>query len=187
MQPLNSSEDAGRRFEPAPRTMDETEFSARFGAVYEQSSWIAQRAWARGLNSTHDTVAGLSEALVAEVAQADEACQLRLIRAHPDLGGKAALAGKLTAASAREQAGAGLTACTPEQFDCLQRLNAEYTAKFGFPFVVAVTGLTREQIIDGIAERLKSDPAIERHRALSEIHRIAWFRLVQLARQPSGR
>lgn len=176
-----SANDGSRTFNPAPHDLDEAAFVARFGAIYEHSAWIAENVWRRGLTQAEDTVSGLARALAGEVEAADESRQLQLIRAHPDLGGKAAMAGKLTSASAREQAGAGLDACTPGQFERLQRLNGAYVAKFGFPFIVAVKGLRREEIIEGMAQRLDNDPATERRRALDEIHRIAWFRLLDLA------
>ena len=182
MAPDTRQDEARTRFTPPPHAMAEAAFVARFAAIYEHSPWIPEGAWRHGLTVDEDTVGGIAAAFAKQVEDAAATRQLALIRAHPDLGGKAALAGKLTAASAREQAGAGLAACTPGQFARLQRLNADYTRKFGFPFIVAVTGLTRDQIIDGIAERLGNDPAAERRRALDEIHRIAWLRLVRLAR-----
>ena len=166
---------------PAPSTMDEACFVAHFGAIYEHSPWVARCTWQRGLGREHDAVDALAGALAAEVEAADAEAQLRLIRAHPDLGGRAGLAGELTAESAREQAGAGLDACTPAEYDRLQSLNTAYTETFGFPFVVAVRGLTREDILQAMAQRLENTPEVERRRALDEIHRIARFRLEALA------
>lgn len=177
-----SANEGMRTFDPPPSRMTEAAFVARFGAVYEHSAWIAENAWRHGLGSAEDSVAGLARALANEVETADASRQLQLIRAHPDLGGKAALAGTLTSASAREQAGAGLDACTAEQFERLQHLNSAYVAKFKFPFILAVTGMHRDDIIESMAQRLANDAAGERRRALDEIHRIAWFRLVALAR-----
>ena len=120
--------------------------------------------------------------LAAQVEDADEARQLALVRAHPDLGGKAALAGKLTAHSTREQAGAGLDACSAEELARLRQLNDAYVARFGFPFVVAVKGLDRQQILDAMAERVGNEPVAELRRALDEIHKIARLRLMDMAR-----
>lgn len=177
----NSANEGARTFEPPPRHLTKAAFVARFGAVYEHSAWIAENVWRHGLTPAEDAVAGLARVFVTAVEAAGESRQLQLIRAHPDLGGRAAMAGTLTSASAQEQAGAGLNACTPEQFERLQRLNAAYVAKFEFPFIVAVTGMHREEIIESMARRLDNDPVTEQRRALDEIHRIAWFRLVGLA------
>jgi len=169
--------DHNKHLDPAPSQMNEADFVARFGAIYEHSPWIARQAWQQGLTTAHDQVDELAVALARQVDEADEAAQLKLIRAHPDLGGRAAKAGKLTADSAREQAGAGLDACTPEQYDRLQQLNSAYLEKFGFPFVVAVKGLQREDILAAMAQRLDNDQATEQRRALDEIHKIARLRL----------
>lgn len=173
--------DNDSRLVPPPSGMREDDFVARFGALYEHSQWVAQRAWQHGLSAAEDCVGGLATALAAQVEDADAARQLALIRAHPDLGGKAALARTLTVHSAREQAGAGLDACSPEELARLQQLNDAYTTKFGFPFVVAVKGLGRQQILQAMAERLDNEPAAERRRALDEIHKIARLRLANLA------
>lgn len=166
---------------PAPSRMDEASFVAHFGAIYEHSPWVARRAWQRGLDQANDSVEAIARALAAEVEAVDAQAQLRLIRAHPDLGGRASLAGGLTPESAREQAGAGLDACSEAEYERLQALNTAYTDKFGFPFVVAVKGLTREDILQAMARRLENSPEDERRRALDEIHRIARFRLEALA------
>ena len=116
------------------------------------------------------------------VRQAGTEAQLALIRAHPELAGKAMVAQSLTAESTHEQSAAGLTHCSPEEFARLQQLNRDYNARFGFPFILAVrgprgTGLTRAQIIDTFARRLDNHPDVERAEALRNIHRIAEIRL----------
>ena len=100
-----------------------------------------------------------------------------MIRAHPDLAGKAALAGELTDDSTREQAGAGLDQCSPEEMARFERLNEAYKAKFGFPFVMAVKGSDRYAILDAFEVRLENTPAEERRTAVEQINRIARFRL----------
>lgn len=166
-----------QHLQPAPSGMSETDFVARYGSIYEHSAWVARNAWQQGLTHEHDTATGLATLLAAQVDNADDATRLELIRLHPDLGGRAATAGELTADSAKEQAGAGLDACTPEQFERLQQLNNAYTDKFGFPFVVAVKGLQREDILAAMAERLDNDAVTEQARAIKEIHKIARLRL----------
>ena len=160
-----------------PAAMNEHEFVDCFGDVYEHSPWVARAVWHSADHAVLTQAERLAAAMRQVVEQADETQQTTLIRAHPDLGGKLAVAGGLSAASAREQAGAGLDGCTPEQYERLQALNDAYTRKFGFPFVVAVKGLTREDILAAMQARLDNDGASERRRALDEIHQIARFRL----------
>ncbi|MBU6195650.1 MAG: 2-oxo-4-hydroxy-4-carboxy-5-ureidoimidazoline decarboxylase, partial [Burkholderiales bacterium] len=124
----------------------------------------------------------LKQALADVVRQASEAEQLGLIRAHPELAGKAMVSKTLTAESTHEQGRAGLTDCTPQEFERLQRLNADYNAKFGFPFILAVRGprglgLPRAEIIATFARRLQHHPDFERAECLRNIHRIAEIRL----------
>ena len=106
--------------------------------------------------------------------------QLALINAHPDLAGKAALRGELTAASSAEQAGAGIQACSAEEFARFGELNAAYKARFGFPFIMAVKDSNRQQILDAFAQRLNNTPEQEFARALAEINQIALLRLQAL-------
>ena len=120
------------------------------------------------------------------VERADTAEQLALIRAHPELAGRAAVRGELTPDSAREQQGAGLAACTPAEFARLQQLNAAYTQKFGFPFVLAVKGHNRASVIAALERRVENTAEHERAVALREIGRIAGFRLADLVDEPLG-
>jgi len=147
--------------------------------VYEHSPWIAQAALAQ---RPFHSLAQLKHAMARVVAQADQDAQLALIRAHPELAGKAMVSKSLTAESTSEQGKAGLTDCTPEEFAKIQRLNADYNAKFGFPFILAVrgprgTGLSRREIIDTFERRLGNPADFERAEALRNIHRIAELRL----------
>ncbi|NLZ42132.1 MAG: 2-oxo-4-hydroxy-4-carboxy-5-ureidoimidazoline decarboxylase, partial [Comamonadaceae bacterium] len=155
------------------------EFSALLEGTYEHSPWIAAAAWQARPFATR---AALERALVVAVREAGREAQLVLIRAHPELAGKAMVAKTLTAESTREQGKAGLTECTPEEFERIQRLNAEYNAKFGFPFILAVrgprgAGLAKAQIIAAFERRLGHHPDFEFAEALRNIHRIAQIRL----------
>ena len=147
--------------------------------VYEHSPWIAQAALRE---RPFRSLAHLKHALAHAVRTAGTQAQLALIRAHPELAGKAMVDQSLTAESTHEQSKAGLTQCTPAEFARLQQLNADYNARFGFPFILAVrgprgTGLHKQQIIDTFARRLDNHPDFEQAEALRNIHRIAEIRL----------
>ena len=167
------------QFPRAPSTMSEQEFVDRFGGVYENSPWIAHRAWNQGLGPHQDTVDGLATALAGVVDSSDREKQLELIRAHPDLAGRAAVQGELTHDSTAEQRSAGIDQCTPEEFTQFQDYNSRYKRRFGFPFVMAVKGSNRQAILTAFEERLQNDPPTEFLRALQEIHKIAKRRLAQ--------
>ena len=158
---------------------DQGSFTALLAGTYEHSPWVAEQAWRR---RPFSTLSALKQALADAVRQAPQDQQLALIRAHPELAGKAMVSKTLTAESTNEQGKAGLTDCTPEEFARLQQLNADYNAKFGFPFILAVRGprgqgLTRHQIIDTFARRLQNPADFEQAEALRHIHRIAEIRL----------
>ena len=147
--------------------------------LYEHSPWIAERALAQ---RPFASLAQLKHAMTRILDEAGIEPQLALIRAHPELAGKAMVSKTLTAESTNEQTKAGLTNCTPEEFAHIQQLNAAYNAKFGFPFILAVrgprgTGLTKAQIIEAFERRLQGHPDFERAECLRNIHRIAEIRL----------
>jgi len=147
--------------------------------VYEHSPWIAQAALAA---RPFTSLPQLKRALVVAVREAGREAQLTLVRAHPELAGKAMVSQSLTAESSNEQDKAGLKHCTPEDFARLQQLNADYNAKFGWPFILAVRGprgegLSRAQIIETFARRLQGHPDFELAECLRNIHRIAEIRL----------
>jgi OHCU decarboxylase len=156
-------------------------FVARFGGIYEHSPWIVERAYDRGLSDAEDTPAGLAAAMAAVLAAATDDAKLALIREHPDLAGRAAIAGELTNASKSEQAGAGLDRCTPAEYRRFQELNEAYKRKFGFPFILAVAGKTRGEILAAFESRLRNDSRTEFATGLAEINRIARFRIETLA------
>jgi 2-oxo-4-hydroxy-4-carboxy-5-ureidoimidazoline decarboxylase len=156
---------------------DRTVFTAAFGGVFEHSPWVAERAWAQ---RPFDDVEGLHRSMVQAMEAATPAEQLALIRAHPQLAGKAAIRGELSAASTREQQGAGLDQCSPQEYERLHALNAAYEDKFGFPFILAVRGHTRATILAEMERRLSHGVQEEHREALHQIARIARFRLDDL-------
>lgn len=162
---------------PTVNGMTAANFTRTLGAIFEHSPWVAERAAARRPFASVDA---LHAAMVAEIEAAGEAAQLTLLRAHPELAGKAAVRGELTTESTREQSGAGLSQCSPEEFAKLQKLNADYNAKFGFPFIVAVRGHTRASIIALFEQRLTNEPAREMRECLRQVYRIGLLRLQDL-------
>jgi N-carbamoyl-L-amino-acid hydrolase len=156
-----------------------TEAAGLLDGLYEHSPWIAQEALAQ---RPFRSLTHLKQAMADVVRKAGVERQLALIRAHPELAGKAMVARSLTSESTNEQSQAGLTNCTPEEFARIQQLNAGYNARFGFPFILAVrgprgTGLSRQQIIDTFARRVENPVDFERSEALRNIHRIVELRL----------
>ena len=158
--------------------MDRTDFIERYGALYENSPWVAARTWDRQRRAPDDEA--LAGELAATVDSASEAERLALVRAHPDLAGRAAIRGELTRDSSDEQTSAGLDQCSPEEFERFSRLNEAYRAKFGFPFVMAVRGSSRQAILDAFEKRLEHDRDTELATAIGQIHRIAALRLAAL-------
>ncbi len=160
-----------------PSRLDRDAFIAVFGGVYEHSPWIAGVAWDGGLTAAHDDAGSLHAVLSAIVDAADKDAQLALLRAHPDLAGKLAVRGELTAESTGEQAGAGLDQCTPAEFEEFQSLNGRYKESFGFPFILAVKGRDRMEILDNFRSRIDNSADVEFAEALNQVHRIAELRL----------
>jgi len=163
-----------------PSRMSGDEFMEIYGGIYEQSPWIAEEAFTR---QDIDTAEALHAAMKISVVRSDMNQQLALIRAHPDLAVAPADMSKLTQESQSEQAGAGLKNCTPEEFAEFQKLNADYKAKFGFPFIIAVNGLSRQDILKAFRARMNSTREQEFKTALEQVHRIAWFRILALSQQ----
>ena len=160
-------------------TVSPDEATALLDGLYEHSPWIARAAMAA---RPFRSLAELKAALVQVVQNASREAQLGLVRAHPELAGKAMVSNTLTAESTNEQQKAGLTQCTPEELAHIQQLNASYGAKFGFPFVMAVrgprnTGLAKQDIISTFERRVHNHPDFELQEALRNIHRIAEIRL----------
>ena len=154
--------------------MAELDFTTRFGAVYEDSPWVADGVWADAAGLT--TAAAMAKAMAEAVDAAPDEKKLALIRAHPQLASRA----KMADASVKEQSGAGLDQCSPEEFAAFQRLNTAYNDRFGFPFIVAVKGMSRADVLAAFEQRLANDPDTEFETAIAQIHRIARFRLDDL-------
>jgi len=159
-----------------PEKLTKAEFLARYGGIYEASPWVAEGVWPRVEAGQLDDPSDLALAMRERVDAAPRAQQLALIRAHPELASRARMAD----ASVREQSGAGLDQCSAEEFAAFHRLNAAYKARFGFPFIVAVKGMTRGDILAAFEARLGAEPETEFHTAIAQIHRIAGFRLEDL-------
>lgn len=153
--------------------MDRETFIDTFGWVFEHSPWVADRAWPHRPFATLDA---LHQSLAKEVAAAVPEQQLALIRAHPDLGARA----KMSCASVAEQAGAALDRLAPPEFEELQSLNSAYREKFGFPFIYAVKGSTKHDVLRALEQRLAGDQAAEYALALAQIYRIARIRLEEI-------
>ena len=162
------------QFQNDPAKMSETTFVEQFGGVYEHSPWVAQKAFADGLPLG---VEPLTTTLRAIIEAAGEPAQLTLLLAHPDLAGKLAKTGALTVESTSEQAGAGLDECTAAEFVEFTALNNTYKAKFGFPYILAVKGRHRVEILDNFRSRVDNSPAKEFREALDQVHQIARLRL----------
>jgi 2-oxo-4-hydroxy-4-carboxy-5-ureidoimidazoline decarboxylase len=155
------------------------DFMQRYGGIYEHSPWVAERVSLLLEDATPDTE--LLVRLMADcVDNATVETQLELIRAHPDLAGRAQVAGELTADSTEEQSKAGLDQCTEDEFEKFQSLNDSYKEKFDFPFIMAVRESKRSQILDAFASRLDNEYNAEFETALQEIHKIARLRLTAL-------
>lgn len=163
-----------------PSRLSRAEFIAAFGDIYEHSPWVAEQAFERLPMERRDDVQAVHQCMARVVADANQATLLALINAHPDLAGKAAVQGELTAASTREQAGAGISQCTPAEFQRFTQLNDAYRARFGFPFIMAVKGSDRRQILAAFETRIDHSPDDEFACALREIDKIALFRLQAL-------
>jgi 2-oxo-4-hydroxy-4-carboxy-5-ureidoimidazoline decarboxylase len=164
-------------------TLSRSNFTARLAGIFEHSPWIPERAWAaRPFSSIDD----LHRAMMDVVHSATEAERLALISAHPELAGKEAQRGTLTDASAQEQQGAGLDQCSADELQRLRAMNAAYRERFGFPFIVAVKGLSRYDIMDAMHQRLGNTPAAECDTCLREIGKIARIRLDALLNPGPG-
>ena len=149
-------------------------FVARLGGIFEHSPWVAERA---AVARPFTDVGALHAAMAAAMRNASHAQQLALLRAHPELAGKAMVTKTLTADSTNEQSRSGLTNCSAEEFAQLQALNAAYNKKFGWPFILAVKHLDRATIIRIFAERVESSAADEFEACLANIEKITRWRL----------
>ena len=168
---------AGKLSVAAVNALGRDEFVGRFGPLFEYSSWVAGEAWER---RPFEDLEELRRAFEAALYGASRESKLALIRAHPDLAGKAAVAGELTEESGREQASAGLDRLTRQEFEEFTRINRAYHEKFGMPMVVCVRGHTKRSILEGAVGRLENAREEEIETALAEISKISGFRLRDL-------
>jgi 2-oxo-4-hydroxy-4-carboxy-5-ureidoimidazoline decarboxylase len=150
------------------------DFVAQLGSIFEHSPWVAEGVV--GARPFH-TVEALHAVMCQVVRDAGVEAQLGLIRAHPELAGKAAIRAELTAASSKEQHAAGLDQCSPEEYAELTTLNRAYGERHGFPFILAVKGHTRTSVIAAMRERLENPREVEIATCLAQIERIARLRL----------
>nr|WP_315405750.1 2-oxo-4-hydroxy-4-carboxy-5-ureidoimidazoline decarboxylase [uncultured Pseudomonas sp.] len=163
-----------------PSTLDRAAFVAAFADIYEHSPWVAEKTYDLGQLHELDQIEALHQRMSDILLSADHASQLALINAHPDLAGKAAVQGELTESSTNEQAGAGIHQCTAEEFARFTELNDAYKARFQFPFIMAVKGSNRHQILASFEKRIHNSVEAEFKEALAQINLIALFRLQQL-------
>ncbi|MEE7493332.1 allantoinase PuuE [Methylobacterium oryzae] len=163
-----------------PSRMGKDQFVARFGDVFEDTPEIAARAWQNGLTSREDTVDGMHAALVRVMRALPRGRRLALVNAHPELAGRLAQAGKLSVASTSEQGGAGLGALSPADIARFGELNDAYRQRFDMPFILAIRGLGREEILASFETRLRNDKEQELEEAQRQIERIALLRLRDL-------
>lgn len=160
--------------------LDAGAFAARLAHVFEHAPWVAERA---ARHRPFASRAALHQAMVAVIGAASAAEQLALLRGHPDLAGKAAIAGDLTPDSRREQQGAGLDRLTRAEYERFHALNRDYQARFGFPFILAVKGKTKDDILAAFAARVGNARDVEFRTALDQVGRIAAFRLADLVEE----
>jgi len=162
---------------PRPSEMDKDIFIAQFGGIFEHSPWIAERAFDLEMGPTHDNAAGIHSLLTRMFRSASHDERLGVLNAHPDLAGKLAAAGKLTAESTSEQAGAGLDLLTDDERATFQKLNAQYVDRHGFPFIIAVKDNDKASILAAFYRRIDNDNATEFTEACRQVERIAELRL----------
>ncbi|RWI28978.1 allantoinase PuuE [Mesorhizobium sp.] len=160
-----------------PSKMEFEAFVQAFGGVFEHSAWIAERAYQLELGPAHDSAGGLHNALCRVFRGASETERLSVLNAHPDLAGKLAQAKRLTTESAREQASAGLDALTDKERELFSKLNTAYVTSFGFPFIIAVKGKARQEILAEFEARIGNSRAAEFETACKQVERIALLRL----------
>ena len=167
--------------EPAPHELSRTAFIAKFGGIYEHSPWVAETLYDQGLSNGDGDPTKLAERMAAIVDAAGDERQMALLCSHPELAGKLAISGSLTAESTAEQASAQLDQCSAKEFAEFQNLNQRYHETFGHPFIIAVRGLDRANILAAFRKRVNHSAQIEFRTALAEVHKIAKLRLNQLA------
>ena len=154
--------------------IDRSAYIEQLGGIFERSPWVAERSFD---DRPFASAGALHGAMVAAMTRALASEQLTLLRAHPELAGKEAIRGELTPDSTREQGRAGLDQCSPSELARITDLNRRYRAKFGFPFIIAVTGMDRASILREFARRVEHDQPTEFAEALRQVAKIAKLRL----------
>ncbi|HHG91022.1 MAG TPA: allantoinase PuuE [Devosia sp.] len=160
-----------------PAEMDRDDFLTLFGGVFEHSEWVAERTYDNELGPANNSSLGLFAAMRSQFRAASDEERLEVLRAHPDLDGKLAAARRLTEASTKEQASAGLDHLTEEEHETFSRLNRAYTVKFGFPFIIAVRDHTKASILEAFETRIKNEHDEEFAAACAQVERIAQLRI----------
>jgi chitin deacetylase len=163
-----------------PSRMERDSFVARFGSIFEHSPWVAERTHAAEMGPVHDTAVGLHSAMARAFRRASDEERLAVLRAHPDLAGKLAVARRLTADSAAEQASAGLDALTEAEREEFTQLNHAYVERHSFPFIIAVRDHGKAGILSAFRRRTQNDTATEFAEACAQVERIAELRLKAL-------
>ncbi len=171
-------------FSEPPSTLNRAEFQRVYGEIYENAPWISECVWEQTFGMGINDIHSLHERFVAVVEGAEERERIDLIRGHPELADRVALKEGLTSASQSEQEGAGLDNCSEAEFGKFRSLNAQYRTKFDFPFVIAVKGRSRNEILDVLEHRLMNERQAEIEGAIRQIHRIAYLRLIELRTEP---
>jgi OHCU decarboxylase len=162
-----------------PSEMERERFVSEFGGIFEHSPWIAEGAFDLEKGATYDGAIGVHSLLARVFRSASDEQRLGVLRAHPDLAGKLAAANRLTADSTAEQASVGLDALTDDERSQLTQMNTDYTAKFGFPFIIAVRDNTKASIIEAFERRIGNDRETEFSEACRQVERIAELRLIE--------
>ena len=160
-----------------PSLMDKARFIESYGGIFEHSPWVAEQAHDLELGPAHDCAAGVHNVLCRAFRRAPKEARLKVLRAHPDLAGKLAAAGRLTAESTSEQASAGLDMLTDEERTRFTQLNSDYVAKHDFPFIIAVRDHNKPSIMAAFERRINNDSITEFEEACRQVERIAAFRL----------
>lgn len=163
-----------------PSELTETEFLATFGGVFEKSPWIAEALCQSGMAEAYNSADGLHNAMAGIFKASTHERRLNVLLAHPDLAGKLAQRGELTPESTNEQKSAGLDQLTPEEFSQFQELNTAYMDKHGFPFIIAVKGLTKSEILTQFKVRVNNSNPVEFNEACMQVEKIAKLRITEI-------
>ncbi len=160
-----------------PSELSQAEFLTVFGGVFEKSNWIAEAFFDLGMDSKYDNANNLHNAMVKIFRASSNQKKLKVLLAHPDLAGKLAQRGELTEESQNEQKSAGLNQLTSNEFAEFQNLNTRYMNKHGFPFIIAVKGLTKLEILSEFRKRVNNSNEAEFYEACLQVERIAYIRI----------